>query len=55
MLNPIALVLLALGGLMVVGGVVLVMRRRMVLGLLLVGLGIAVGAVPWLASFFLAR
>jgi len=55
MVNPIALVMMALGVLMLLFGIFLVVKRRKIAGLVISLLGLGVAAVPWLVSFFLAR
>lgn len=55
MVNPIALVMMALGVLLLLFGIFLLVRRRTIAGLVISLLGLGAVAVPFLTSFYLAR
>ncbi len=55
MVNPIALGMIALGALLLLFGIVLVVKRRKIGGVVISLLGMGVIAVPFLISFYLAR
>ena len=55
MVNPIAVVMMALGVLLLLFGLFLVVKRRKIAGILISLLGLGVAAVPWLVSFYLAQ
>ena len=55
MVNPIALVIMALGLLLLLFGIFLVVKRIKVAGIVISLLGLGVAAIPWLVSFFLAQ
>jgi hypothetical protein len=55
MVNPIALVMIALGILLLLFGIVLVVKHVKIAGIVISLLGLGVMAVPFLVSFYLAR
>ena len=55
MVNPIALGMIALGALLLLFGIVLVVKRRKIAGIVISFLGMGAIAVPFLISFYLAR
>ena len=55
MVNPIALVMMALGVLLLLFGLFLVVKRIKIAGIVISLLGLGMAAVPWLVSFFLAQ
>jgi len=55
MVNPIALVMMALGVLLLLFGIFLVVKRIKIAGIVIALLGLGMAAAPWLVSFFLAQ
>ena len=55
MVNPIALVMMALGVLLLLFGIFLVVKRIKMAGIVISLLGLGMAAAPWLISFFLAQ
>jgi hypothetical protein len=55
MMNPIALVTIAIGVLLLLFGIFMVVKRMRIVGIVISLLGLGVAAVPWLVSFFLAQ
>jgi hypothetical protein len=55
MVNPIALVMIALGILLLLFGIVLVVKRIKIAGIAISLLGLGAMATPFLVSFYLAR
>jgi hypothetical protein len=55
MVNPIALVMMVLGVLLLLFGIFLVVKRMKIAGIVISLLGLGVAAVPWLVSFYLAQ
>ncbi len=55
MVNPVALVMMALGVLLLLFGLFLVVKRMKIAGMVISLLGLGIAAVPWLVSFYLAR
>jgi hypothetical protein len=55
MVNPIALVMMALGLLLLLFGIFLVVKRIKIAGIVISLLGLGMAAVPWLVSFILAQ
>jgi hypothetical protein len=55
MMNPIALVTIAIGVLLLLFGIFMVVKRMRIAGIVISLLGLGVAAVPWLVSFFLAQ
>jgi hypothetical protein len=55
MVNPIALVMMALGVLLLLFGIFLVVKRIKIAGIVISLLGLGIAAAPWLISFFLAQ
>jgi hypothetical protein len=49
--NPIALVMIVLGVLLLLFGIFLVVKRMKIVGIVISLLGLGVAAVPWLVSF----
>ena len=54
-MNPIALVVMALGVLLLLFGLFLAVKRMKIAGIVISLLGLGVGAVPFLTSYYLAR
>lgn len=54
MINPIALGVMALGILLLLFGIVLIVKRINVAGIVLAVLGLGVMAAPWLVSLYLS-
>ena len=54
MMNPIALGAMALGILLLLFGIVLIVKRIKVAGIVLSLLGLGAMATPWLISFYLS-
>jgi hypothetical protein len=55
MVNPIALAMMALGVVLLLLGLFLVVKRRKLVGIVVAVVGLGVGAVPFVTSFYLAR
>ena len=55
MVNPIALVMMALGVLLLLFGIFLMVKSMKIAGIVISLLGLGVATVPWLVSFFLAQ
>ena len=55
MVNPIAVVMMALGLLLLLFGIFLVVKRRKIAGIVISLLGLGVAAVPWFVSLYLAQ
>jgi hypothetical protein len=55
MVNPIVLVMMAIGVLLLQFGIFLLVKRMKIAGLVISLLGLGVAAVPWLVSSFLAQ
>jgi hypothetical protein len=55
MMNPIAVAMIALGVVLLLCGLYLALRRQKATGIAISLLGVGVAAVPFLASFYLAR
>jgi hypothetical protein len=53
MANPIAMGAIALGVLLLLFGIVLLFKRRKVVGIAISALGIGTAAIPFLVSFYL--
>ena len=55
MVNPIAVVMMALGLLLLLFGIFLVVKRIKIAGIVISLLGLGVAAVPWFVSLYLAQ
>ena len=55
MVNPIAVIVMALGVLLLLFGLFLVVKRMKIAGIVISLLGLGVSAVPFLVSFYLAK
>ncbi len=55
MVNPIAVIVMTLGVLLLLFGIFLMVKRMKMAGIVISLLGLGVAAVPWLVSFYLAQ
>ena len=55
MANPIAVIMMALGAVLLLFGVFLVVKRIKIAGIVISLSGLGIAAIPWLVSLFLAQ